>query len=406
MKAYILNVGDEVLSGKVINTNASYLSMELESIGIDPYKHITVGDNEAMMNDAIDEFINSDAKVIITTGGLGPTHDDFTKELICRKFGYDLVLNQEAKDILDNYYKGDYPSCNLKQAYFPKEAIIIPNYNGTACGMILEAKEKIIIVLVGPPFELKPMVVNSVIPFLKSKLKNNILLKQYYLMGISESSMEENLLDYYPKYKNVNVAPYASIERIRVQITSISDYVDQFKEACEEFEDRLGNHIIGTDGKVIEEKVVDELKRLGYHISTAESCTGGLIASTIVNVSGSSCVFNESIVTYSNEAKNKYLGVSFETIKNVGVVSENVVTEMVNGLQKLTGSEVCIGVSGIAGPTGGTESKPVGLVHFAIKINNNIFTYKNIFRGSREVVRKRSVSFALYKLYMILKDIK
>ena len=406
MKAYILNVGDEVLSGKVINTNASYLSMELESIGIDPYKHITVGDDAKMMNAAVDEFLESEAKILITTGGLGPTHDDFTKELISKKFGFELVLNQEAKIILDNYYKCDYPSCNLKQAYFPKEATIIPNYNGTACGMILEALDKIVIVLVGPPFELKPMVTDTVIPFLKSKLKNEILLKQYYLMGISESSMEQMLLDYYPKYKKVNVAPYASIERIRVQITSIKEYEDEFKAACKEFEERLNIHIIGTDGKVIEEKVVGELQRLGYHISTAESCTGGLIAATIINVSGSSSVINESLVTYSNDAKNKYLGVSFETIKKVGVVSEEVVTEMANGLYKLTNSEVCICVSGIAGPTGGTAKKPVGLVHFAIKINDNMYTYNNVFRGGREVVRKRSVSFALYKLYMLLKNIK
>lgn len=405
MKAIILAVGDEVLSGKVINTNASFLSMELEAMGIDVAKHITVGDNRVMMGEEVDSFIKSNYDVLITTGGLGPTHDDFTKELISEKLGFDLVLNAEAKKVLDDYYKGSYPECNLKQAYFPKEAIIIPNKNGTACGMILDINNKIIVVLVGPPFELKPMFIETVKPYLENRQENKILMKQYYLMGISESSMEQLLINRYKDYPNVNIAPYASIDKIRVQFTSNMNFEEEFKNACRMFEDLFENNIIGNTFEPIEEKVVNELKRLDYYISTSESCTGGLISSTIVNVSGSSSVFKESIITYSNEAKVKYLNVNPDTIANNGVVSEEVVKEMVIGLHNLTNSEVCISVSGIAGPTGGSASKPVGLVHYAVKIKDQIYTFKNVFRGNRESVRKRATAWVLYDTFKLLKGI-
>lgn len=403
MKAIILSIGDEVLSGKVVNTNASYLAMELEGIGATPVKHVTVGDDREKMSKELDEFMNSDCDILITTGGLGPTHDDFTKELISERLGYSLELNSQAKEILDNYFKGEYPECNLKQANFPKEAIIIPNKNGTACGMILEKNDKIIIVLVGPPHELKPMVTDTVLPYLISKDENKILIKNYYLMGISESKMEQKLIEYYPLYPNVNIAPYASLEKIRVQVTSRETYKDEFNRACNMFEGLFNEYIIGTTLEPIEVKVVNELKRLKMHISTAESCTGGMISSSIVNVSGSSSVFNESVITYSNEAKIKYLDVNPNTINKYGVVSEEVVTEMVNGLQKLTSSEVCIGVSGIAGPTGGTKEKPVGLVHFAIKVCDKVYTFSSVFRGDRDAVRKRTNASVLYNLFMILK---
>ncbi len=406
MKAAILNVGDEVLSGKIVNTNSSFLAHEFELIGIETEYVSVIGDNKEMLINEIKRFNDSDCDLLVTTGGLGPTHDDFTKEVLFGELGCTLELNNEAYKILNDYFKGDFAKCNIKQAYFPKEAIIIPNYKGTACGAILEKKGKIYVILVGPPFEMKPMVYDTVIPFLKEKIDNDLLINEYQVMGIGESTAEELLSDLIEKYSYVNLAPYASVQKIRYQITSHKKYRDEFDDLCREFERIMDQYIISTTNQSIEEVVVSKLKELGYFISTAESCTGGLIAATLVNVSGSSSVFKESLVTYSNEAKIKYLNVSEKTINEFGVVSEQVVSEMAYGLNKLTGSEVCLTVSGIAGPSGGSDSKPVGLVHYAILVNGNLYTSHKVFRGDREMIRKRATNYCLYEVYSILKKIK
>lgn len=406
MKAAILNVGDEVLSGKIVNTNSSFLAHELEMIGIETLYVSVVGDDQKMLTNEIKRFNESDCDILITTGGLGPTHDDFTKEVVCGELGLELELNEEALKILNNYFKGDYAKCNEKQAYFPKEATIIPNLKGTACGAILEKNNKIYVILVGPPFEMKPMVIDTLLPFLKNKINNDLMIKEYQVTGIGESAAEEILINLINKYPYVNVAPYASVQKIRYQITSHEKYKNEFFEVCEEFESIMDEYIISTTNQTIEEVVVGKLKELGYFISTAESCTGGMISSTIVNVNGSSAVFKESVVTYSNEAKVKYLNVNESTISKFGVVSKEVVTEMAYGLRKLTGSDVCLTVSGIAGPTGGSEQKPVGLVHFAILVNDELFTFNKVFRGDREMVRRRATHNCLYEVYKLLKKIK
>lgn len=406
MKAAILNVGDEVLSGKIVNTNSSFLSHELEMIGVETKYVSVVGDDKEMLISEIKRFNESDCDLLITTGGLGPTHDDFTKEVVFGELGLKLELNNDALKILNNYFKGEYAKCNEKQAYFPKEAIIIPNLKGTACGAIVEKNSKIYVILVGPPFEMKPMVIETLLPYLKSKINNDLIIKEYQVTGIGESSAEEILIDLINKYSFVSIAPYASVHKIRYQITSHKKYQKEFNEVCTEFESIMDEYIISTTNQSIEEVVVEKLRELGYYISTAESCTGGMIASTIVNVNGSSAVFKESLVTYSNEAKIKYLDVQEKTIEEFGVVSEEVVSEMAYGLRKLTSSEVCLTVSGIAGPTGGTDKKPVGLVHFAILINDNLYTFNKVFRGDREMVRKRATYNSLYEVYKLLKKIK
>lgn len=406
MKAAILNVGDEVLSGKIVNTNSSFLAHELEMIGVETLYVSVVGDDKKMLTNEIKRFNDSECDLLITTGGLGPTYDDFTKEVIFGELGLELVLNEDALKILNDYFKGDYAKCNVKQAYFPKEAIIIPNLKGTACGAILEKNGKIFVILVGPPFEMKPMVTDTLIPYLKRKINNDLIIKEYQVTGIGESAAEEILIDLINKYPFVNVAPYASVQKIRYQITSHEDYRKEFEDVCEEFERIMDEYIISTTNQSIEEVVVEKLKELGYFISTAESCTGGMIASTIVNVNGSSSVFKESLVTYSNEAKIKYLGVNQDTIEKYGVVSEEVVSEMAYGLRKITGSDVCLTVSGIAGPTGGSDKKPVGLVHYAVLVDDYLYTFNKVFRGDREMVRKRATHNCLYEVYKLLKKIK
>lgn len=408
MKAVILNVGDEVLEGRVINTNSSFLSSSLLKVGIKTEKIVVVGDNERTLQNEINSFINSDCDLLITTGGLGPTHDDFTKELLAKTLDIEMILNKDAKELLDNYFKDKYADCNLKQAYFPKDSIIIPNKLGTADGAIIEKNNKIFIILVGPPFEMKPMFNDSVLPYLKRKAKVSILINEYVLMGICESEAEDMLKLLYEKYPNINIAPYASIGKIRYQITGAADETEMFIKACTDFQELFSEYIVTStifnkDLLEIEELVVNNLKKKKYHISFCESCTGGMLVSKIINVNGASDVINESLVTYSNEAKIKYLNVNKETIQKYGVVSEQVVYEMANGLYRLTGSEVCVSVSGIAGPTGGTANKPVGLVHFAIRIDNNTLCFHRVFRGGRDQIRTGATMFILYKINSLLK---
>lgn len=403
MKAVILNVGDEVLEGKVINTNGSFLASNLCKLGINPTKIITVGDEYFHLQAEIKEFLASENELLITTGGLGPTHDDFTKEVLFATLGLEMVINEQAKSLLTEYFGLEYAQCNLKQAYFPKEAIIIPNRLGTADGCIIEKNGKIFIVLVGPPFEMNPMVMDTVIPYLQTKTTNNFLIKEYIVMGLGESVIEDLLQPLYQMYPFVKIAPYASLGKIRFQLTADKAHQEEFLSACTSFTTLLDNNIISSENEEIEEKVVQELRRNQWKISMSESCTGGMLASKIVNVSGASEVFSEGFITYSNQAKSKYLKVSELTLEKFGAVSEETVREMVLGLYDLTNSEVCVAVSGIAGPTGGTLIKPVGLVYYAIKIKDDIIITHSIFKGGREQIRIRACLQILFDIYQKIK---
>ncbi|HOR17711.1 MAG TPA: CinA family nicotinamide mononucleotide deamidase-related protein [Bacilli bacterium] len=403
MKAVILNIGDEVLEGKVINTNGTFLASNLCKLGINPTKIITVGDDHSHLQAEIKNFLASDNELLITTGGLGPTHDDFTKEVLFTTLGLEMVINEQAKSLLTEYFGAEYAQCNLKQAYFPKEAIIIPNRLGTADGCIVEKDGKIFIVLVGPPFEMNPMVIDTVIPYLRKKTTNDFLIKEYIVMGLGESVIEDLLQPLYQRYPSVKIAPYASLGKIRYQLTASKANQEEFLAACNSFTALLNHHIISSENEEIEEKVVQELKRNQWKISLGESCTGGMLASRIVNVSGASEVFSEGFITYSNQAKRKYLKVSESTLEKFGAVSEETVREMVLGLFALTNSEVCVAVSGVAGPTGGTPTKPVGLVYYAIKINDDITVYHSIFKGGREQIRIRACLRILFDVYQKIK---
>lgn len=402
----LLNVGNEVLSGKVVNTNASFLSIELEKIGFHVKKVVTVADDSEDLRSEVVSFLNSDIDYLITTGGLGPTHDDFTKEVLFETVGLDLVEFQEPIDLLHRYFGDNFAKCNLKQALYPKESILLPNDLGTAMGAYVEHNNKMYTILVGPPFELKPMFLNYLVPILKKKVDNEVIYKEYIVMGIGESAVEELLKDYYPKYQDIEVAPYASIGKVRYQITSVVSNKERFDLACHDFEEIMDDYIISTSNESIQEKVYQELKRLGYHISFAESCTGGMLASMLVDVAGSSAVMNESYVTYSEDAKMKILGVKKDTIDKYDVVSNMVAIEMANGLAFKTGSEVAVSVTGYAGPTGGTKEKPVGTVCFSIIINNHEWTYERFFKTDRNTLRQKTSMLIYYYLYENLKRTK
>lgn len=395
MKSWILSVGDEVLSGKTINTNFSTISTYFSQIGVDVVKGITIGDNREDIINATKSFMNSDVDVMITTGGLGPTHDDFTKEVISEALGLELVYNEQASIDMYNYFKERKTDCNLKQVYYPKDCIIITNPIGSADGFIIEKGNKIIISLVGVPFEMDAMMKQSVLPYLKSKGKMK-LYKQFIVMGDTESSLENKLTPLFNKYPLVSVCPYCSPAKIRYQLTSEIENKDQFEMAVNEFKSFLGKLIVSEEDEEIEEIVVRELKERNYKISFGESVTGGLLASTIINVEGASSVIEESYVTYSNNIKNKLLNVSLDTIEKFDVVSEEVVNEMVIGLSKETKSNVCVAVSGYA------SGENSGKVCFAISINNRIKLFTQYFRGNRNLIRLRAVRRILYELHILL----
>ena len=395
MKSWILSVGDEVLSGKTINTNFSTISTYFSQIGVDVVKGITIGDNREDIINVTKSFVNSDVDVMITTGGLGPTHDDFTKEVISEALGLELVYNEQASIDMYNYFKERKTDCNLKQVYYPKDCIIITNPIGSADGFIIEKGNKIIISLVGVPFEMDAMMKQSVLPYLKSKGKMK-LYKQFIVMGDTESSLENKLTPLFNKYPLVSVCPYCSPAKIRYQLTSEIENKDQFEMAVNEFKSFLGKLIVSEEDEEIEEIVVRELKERNYKISFGESVTGGLLASTIINVDGASSVIEESYVTYSNNIKNKLLNVSLDTIEKFDVVSEEVVNEMVIGLSKETKSNVCVAVSGYA------SGENSGMVCFAISINNRIKLFTHYFRGNRNLIRLRAVRRILYELHILL----
>lgn len=404
MKSWILNIGDEVLSGRVVNTNSSYIASKLEEIGIVTSKMIVVGDDYLDVDNVIQDFMASDCEVLITTGGLGPTHDDITVEAIARSLKLELISYPEAIKNLHNYFNGKkFNECNLKQTYFPKGSKIIPNKLGTACGAILEVSNKIIIILVGPPFELKPMFENNVISYLQKDNTKSLLIKNYTVMGIGESEIEPTIIQIKSRHQTATINPYFSVGKIRFQITEKSNDLDEFNNVCNDFEKTLGDLIISCDNKDICEVFVQKLKELHYKVSFCESCTGGLLASKIISVSGASAIIDESLVTYSNQSKIKYLNVSQQTIDTYDVASVEVAEEMAKGLYNLTQSNICISVTGVAGPTTNNPDIPVGSVFFGVSINGEVKTYKNIFKGDRELVRQKAAMWILYKTLLEIK---
>lgn len=393
MKAELISVGTEILLGDILNTNAQFISKELASIGIDIYRQEVVGDNENRLLEAFEEgFKKSD--IIITTGGLGPTGDDLTKETACKYFGMDCVVHEESLKALKAYFKKinrEIAPSNMKQVYFPKDAKVLPNPNGTAPGAILKKDNKIIVILPGPPKEMKPMFINYVKPYLGDKGDGVIVSKVLRVLGIGESSAAEMLRDIIDSNTNPTIAPYAKEEDVLFRVTAKSSSEEEgynlIKPIENKIKDRLGINCYGEDEQKIEDVVAKLLIDNSIKIATAESCTGGMIASRLIGVSGVSSVFLEGAVTYSNEAKMRTLNVKKETLDKYGAVSEQTAREMAEGIAKRAGADISIVTTGIAGPGGGTADKPVGLVYFGVFYKDNTYAYRYVFNGNRNRVR-------------------
>lgn len=408
MKAEIITVGTEILLGDILNTNCRYLSRELAAMGIEMYYQITVGDNEERLLKTLEESLNR-SDIVICTGGLGPTEDDITKEVCAKYFGYELELYKPSLDAMIERFKhmNRVPTKNNeKQAYFPKEAYILKNDNGTAPGCIMKKEGKMIVVLPGPPKEMESMFENYVKPYL-SKLTDDVIESEVLrIIGVGESKVENDILDIIDSQTNPTIATYAKGYECTLRITAKAKSVEEAKELIKPMSDemkrRFGQSLYATGETSIEEVVAKMLVENNLKIAVAESCTGGMVSASLINYPGISSVFMEGCVTYSNEAKMKSLGVKKETLDVYGAVSDKCAKEMASGVAARYNTNVGIATTGIAGPGGGTDEKPVGLVYFGIYINGKVITKKYVFNGDRQGVRERATRTILNDLRLEL----
>nr|WP_302595166.1 competence/damage-inducible protein A [uncultured Cellulosilyticum sp.] len=409
MKAEIIAVGNEVVTGHTINTNAGYIAKELQTIGIMPKYHTAVWDEVEDVKEALGNALKR-ADVIILTGGLGPTKDDLTKETVCEYLGQRLVMQQEALETIEAYFKSikrQMSENNKKQALFPEEAYVLPNHHGTAPGCILKHETSYVVLLPGPPKEMQPMFKDYVMPYFKKMMTTYYETIDVRLFGIGESSMAEKISDLLGEFEWGTVAPYISGYEVVVRIVTKGSTKEKAVELAEKCKNdivtRLGEYVIGYNEDKLEDQILKCLKQHNFTVATVESCTGGLLAGTLVNCSGVSAYFQEGMVTYSNEAKTKLVGVKTETLNRVGAVSEETAREMAEGVRRVTGADIGLSTTGIAGPTGGTDKKPVGLVYIGIALPEETYVYELRLKGTRQQVREKTVQTVLYELYKLLK---
>lgn len=423
MKAEVLSIGTELLLGEVTDTNSREISEQLEKVGINVYHKSTVGDNkQRIIGELNTAFERSD--IVITTGGLGPTRDDLTKEAAAEFLGREMFLDEETVSNLKAYFEPrglTVNEGNKRQAYFPVGSTILPNANGTAPGLILRfdgkerskisqpfEQERHLIILPGPPREMRPMLQEQVMPYLERLTGKIFVSKTFSLAGIGEGHMEEKIIDLIRLQTNPSIAPYAKEKGLTLRIMAQAETEEEAQRLLhpveEEIRRRLSGYIYAEREVGLEEVVADYLKEHRLTLATAESCSGGLLAARMIDVPGISSVFKQGFITYSNEAKRDTLRVCEETLNTFGAVSEQTACEMAQGAAKRAGSDIGVSITGIAGPGGGTEEKPVGLVYLGVHAFGQTKAKKVFIKGPREYIRRRSVSEALYFLKTQLRD--
>ena len=399
----LISVGTELLLGNIVNTNAQFLAEKCALLGLSLYHQVTVGDNRGRLSEAIRTAIKR-SDIVILIGGLGPTEDDLTKEVCAEVMGFPLVEDPHTRARLVEFFKNSiYKTIsdnNWKQALVPDGAKVLDNDNGTAPGLILEKYGKSAILLPGPPNELIPLFMEQVYPYLQRLRPEMICSQMVKICGIGESQVEDKLLDLIDKQTNPTIATYAKTGEVHLRVTAKAGSAEEadklIKPVVKEIRKRFGDCVYSTkEDETLEMAVVKLLKKLELTVTTAESCTGGMLAARLVNVPGVSDVFREGVITYANKAKRKILDVSKGTLKKYGAVSEQTAKEMATGGVFATDADVCIAITGLAGPDGGTEEKPVGLVYIACYLKDRVRVEKYQFKGDRNKIREQSVVKAL-----------
>lgn len=400
MIAEILSVGTELLMGQISNTDAQYITKRLNDVGVNVYYHTVVGDNPQRLKQSVSLAL-SRSDVLITTGGLGPTKDDLTKETIAQALGLKLVLDECSHDKIRVFFERvgkKMMDNNLKQAYVPEGCTIIPNNNGTAPGCLIEKDGKTVIMLPGPPKEMIPMFEESLLPYFTKKTGQIIESKMLKVFGIGESEMETKILDIVEAQSNPTIAPYVNQGEIVIRVTARckdrNSANQMINPVIDKIRDRLGIMLYALNGESMEEVVVGRLLADDIDISLAESCTGGMLASKLVNVPGVSKVFEHGFITYSNQAKMDVLGVSKKTLDSFGAVSRETAIEMVKGLLARTKTRAGISITGVAGPDP-DDNRPKGNVFVAVSLDNELECIELKLNGNRERIRHMACLNAL-----------
>ncbi len=408
MNIGIINVGDELVNGMVLNSNAQFLCQSLTSLGYKIKFVKMVGDNET---DLKNEFLHTldNCDILIITGGLGPTMDDITREVISSALDKELFFDENIMNDIEEIFKARsyiLTDNNRQQAYKIKGSKVIDNSIGTAPGLELEYNNKLILILPGPPIELKTMFEEYVQTRL-SKINNNIIIsKMFRCVGIGESRLETLLKDELDN--RVEYGIYANNSLVDVKITVSMDSRNMAQEILNEVSKKIENKIsdyVYSNNESLEEIITSMLLKKGLTISIAESCTGGLVSSRLINTPRISKVFKESITAYSNDSKSSRLEVSSDTINTFGAVSIESAREMAFGVTKNLDANIGVSVTGIAGPDGGTDEKPIGLVYICVYHNGEYYCNKFHFHGNRNMIRARASTASLMMLYNTIKSL-
>ncbi len=411
MTVELICVGTELLLGNIVNTNAAFISEKCAMLGLSMYYQSVVGDNPGRLEEMVKTAMKR-SDIIILSGGLGPTQDDLTKETVAKVMGKKLVEDQKARQEIQLFLERrgrTITENNWKQALVPEGCQVLYNVNGTAPGLIVKDDNTCVILLPGPPNELVPMFEEQVYPYLHKLQPEIICSKMIKLCGIGESSAETKILDLVEAQTNPTVAPYAKTGEVHLRITAKAESETAAYKLMEPVEEvlrqRFGTLIYTDDPQVTLEMAIYELLKANHlTVTTAESCTGGLVAGRLINVPGISEYLKEGYITYSNEAKQKLLGVPAEILQKYGAVSPQTAEAMASGGAKAAEADVCIAVTGIAGPDGGSLEKPVGLVYMSCYCQGKVYTEKNQYTGSRSKIREYAVASALTLLRQAILD--
>jgi nicotinamide-nucleotide amidase len=394
LKSCIIATGNELTEGIILDKNSKYLAEKLKSVGYDTLKITNVKDDLSLIKLSIEESLEM-CDIILLTGGLGPTQDDLTVQAVSESCNIDIVFNEELFEKIKKYYynkTGKYLSILKKQSYVLKNAEILQNPVGSAPGQKVHFNGHTIYLLPGPYNEMKAIFDTHIYDELKSNMKNDHVEYSLYFYGLTEAELMQEVsvilknFDYSTKIEEY-IGPSL---RIRMQKN------DDFEPILEKILSQFSRYFIGF--KSLEITLFDVLMKSSKTLSFAESCTGGMLSDTLVSIPGASNVFKGSLVTYSNESKVRLLDVKKETIEKFGAVSEETVKEMAYGLKKIMESDICVSVSGIAGPSSGSEQKPVGTVWYGFLINEDFVALKNVFTGDRDEIRKRATYFAFWNI--------
>jgi nicotinamide-nucleotide amidase len=400
MNAEIIAIGTELLIGQIANTNAQYLSKKCNDLGLGVFYHTVVGDNMDRVLEIL-KIALTRSQYIFVTGGLGPTEDDITRDAISKFAKVPLKEDSLSKEkIIEYFQKKNTPMSpnNLKQALLPEGSTILYNNFGTAPGFILTLEDHFIISLPGPPQEMQSMFEGDVIPNLFPQSQTSISSKFIKVFGLGESFVEEKIMDLVLAQTSPTIATYAALADVTIRLTA-KNYLKSgdeiFEPVLSEIKKRLDPHIYSTENEALNEVVAKLLLKNNTTISTAESCTGGLLAKSLTDIAGISEVYHTGFVTYSNQSKMKSLGVSSQTLEKYGAVSGHTALEMAIGTRLNARTDISISITGIAGPGGGTEEKPVGLVYIGFSSGKNSFARELRLTGSRDKIRNLTTLHAL-----------